>query len=390
LSGDPLRVVFVTTVFDGNDTGPATYARYLWREFRNDPEIEFHVVAPSIGEQHPRLHPTGEPRGSLRLYRLVQQSGRRLAESLGPTTIVHGNSTHSMGHFRGYAAPWLVQVNDYELALFPERARRILIEHGPRRFLSSGWRRHMERRVLSAASVAVCNSGYTATKISAAYSVPSERLRVVHKAVDLGAFKRPDELPTDPFPPSSRRGFRLVFVGSDWHRKGLDAVLAGLAEVREELAEVSLCAIGPDPDDQELRDLIRQSGLDGAVSLPGQLPPDLVAAHLWHADIFVLPSRREALGVAVLEAMAAGVPVIATRIGGIPEIVRNEREGILVGADRVVELAAAMRKLLKEPVSRTSLALAGRIRAEDFSVRGMSDSIRNIYLSLNASRGRLN
>jgi glycosyltransferase involved in cell wall biosynthesis len=111
----------------------------------------------------------------------------------------------------------------------------------------------------------------------------------------------------------------------------------------------------------------------------------MVAHHLWHSDVFVLPSRREALGVAALEAMAAGLPVVATAVGGIPEMVRSGREGVLVPADHPNELAAALVRLLMDSDTRVRMAAAAKQRAEEFSVRVMTQSLRKTYLQLAAS-----
>jgi hypothetical protein len=84
LGASPVRVVFVTTVFEGTDTGPGTYARYLWRAFRDDPDLEFHLVAPEVAETHPRLHASGKGSGPLALYRRVQERGWRSHGAASP------------------------------------------------------------------------------------------------------------------------------------------------------------------------------------------------------------------------------------------------------------------------------------------------------------------
>ena len=97
-------------------------------------------------------------------------------------------------------------------------------------------------------------------------------------------------------------------------------------------------------------------------------------------DVFVLPSRREALGVAVLEGMAAGLPIVATRVGGIPEMVRPGVEGYLVEPGSAQELAAALRRVLDDPQGRMVMGAAGVRRAREFSVETMTRVIREIYL----------
>jgi glycosyltransferase involved in cell wall biosynthesis len=381
LAPSPVRVVFVTTVFEGTDTGPGTYARYLWNTFRDDPDLEFHLVAPEVAERHPHLHASGLGSGPLDLYRRVQKTGLRVASGLGPGTIVHGNAAHSMGRFVGYPGSLLVQVNDYDVATFPERALAILRQRGVRRLLGSAWRYWNERRVLRHAALAICNSNFTAAAIRRAYGVCEERTRVIHKAVDTSGFRRPAGFLSDRAEqaPGERR---LLFVGADWRRKGLDLLLKALADLASEFPGAVLTVIGPDRNDPALLQEVAGRGLQDRVAILGRLGPDQVARRLWNADVFVLPSRREALGVAVLEAMAAGVPVVATSVGGIPEILRPGKDGILVEPDDPKALAAELRRVLQDSDLRSRLALSGPARATEFSVQAMVRAIKGSYLSV--------
>jgi glycosyltransferase involved in cell wall biosynthesis len=385
LKPNSIRVVFVTTVFEGVDTGPGIFAHYLWRAFRDDPDVEFHVVAPEIAEIHPRLHSTGNGDGSLDLYRRVQDRAMEVAIAAPGTTILHGNSTHCMGRLIDYPGPLVTQVNDYETATFPSSAARIAYELGLRKMLSTAWRYREERRVLRRADMALCNSTYTASVIGRRYGLPGSALRVVHKAVDTTAFRRPETLPADPAP-ERPRGSRLVFVGAEWQRKGLDTLLQAIASLTDVAPDVSLAVIGPDRDDASLASLIRSLDLLDRVTVVGKASRELLKSHLWHADAFVLPSRREALGVAVLEAMAAGLPVVATAVGGIPEMVRSGVEGVLVRPARAQELSAALEQLLLNPARRALMSQAGLVRAQQFSVDTMVAALRLAYIAAAESR----
>jgi glycosyltransferase involved in cell wall biosynthesis len=106
---------------------------------------------------------------------------------------------------------------------------------------------------------------------------------------------------------------------------------------------------------------------------------DLLAA----CDVFVLPSRREGLGVAALEAMALARPVVASRVGGLAEAVEDGRTGLLVGPGDTAALAAALARLLREPELRARLGAAGPARvAEDHSVSRLVESYEALYLEM--------
>jgi glycosyltransferase involved in cell wall biosynthesis len=373
--------VFVTTVFADVDTGPGTYAGYLWRAFRDDPEFDFHLVAPVVTESHPRLHASGPGNGSLDLYRRVQAAALEVARAGAQPAILHGNSTHGMGRCVGYQGPMLAQVNDYDVALFPQRARQILREQGLRRLAGFAWRYGHEERVLRHATLALCNSQYTASVVARTYGLAPDKLRVVYKAVNTVGFARPRALPADPV--SDRpSGARLVYVGADARRKGIDVLLAAVARLTPHVPDLLLSVLGPERDDPWINALIREHKLEATVRLAGRLSRDQVAAHMWHSDIFVLPSRREALGVAVLEAMAAGLPVVATAVGGIPEMVQSGRDGVLVPPDDPAALARALGQLLADPAGRERLVREGLRRARDFSVDTMVGTLRETYIAV--------
>src|SRR5690606_17021602 len=107
---------------------------------------------------------------------------------------------------------------------------------------------------------------------------------------------------------------------------------------------------------------------------------DDVPALLASADVFVLPSRLEGLPLSLLEALAAGRPVVASSIGGIVDVVRDGIEALLVPPDDPAALADAVRRVLHEPALADAIAHAGRMRVKtEFSAEGMARSVASIY-----------
>lgn len=380
-------VVFATTVFEDVDTGPGIYARYLWEAFRDDPGLGFHVVAPNVRQDHPRLHTVLPVSPTRLLYDKVARRALRLALDLGGPVIIHGNAAHAMAEMIGYPHPWLVQVNDYEAAEVWKRPVTIARHHGPRRLASLAWRHRREGRVLKAAALSLCNSAYTRSRALACYpGLDEDRLRVVAKAVETGALRRPLSLPADPLsvlPGDHAPSSRILFVGADWRRKGLADLIEALPKVVHSIADIRLIIAGPAHSEHAaIKELARGAGVDANVILLGRVERSVLAALYWHASILVLPSRAEALGVSILEAMAAGLPVVATQVGGIPEIIRNDDEGLLVPAADPSALADAVLRLLQDGALRQRLASAGPVRAEDFSVSAMTSTVKAIYVEL--------
>ncbi len=126
---------------------------------------------------------------------------------------------------------------------------------------------------------------------------------------------------------------------------------------------------------------VRTLGLDANVRFLGRV--DDVASVLAAADVLVMPSRQEGLGVAALEAMAAGLPVIASRVGGLPEAVVDGATGLLVPPADVPALAAAIARLAADRALARRLGAAGRARVrERFTMAGMAAATLAVYRRL--------
>ena len=112
-------------------------------------------------------------------------------------------------------------------------------------------------------------------------------------------------------------------------------------------------------------------------------------AALRAADFFCLPTLSEGLGTSILEAMAAGLPVVATRTGGVPEIVEEERTGVLVPPSDPAALSDAMVRVASDADLRASMGALGRERAERFSADRTAQLTWDVYRSALVARGRL-
>ena len=187
--------------------------------------------------------------------------------------------------------------------------------------------------------------------------VDPERVFDVKNAVDTDRF-HPDPVPVELDDPYRRRiedagsGFRLGFVGGLYSYKGLDD-LASALEATE--TDCTLVAAGDGPE----RDRLERRLGNGAVFL-GPVPYEQVPALYHRIDALVLPSHTEGLPRVVLEAQATGTPVIATRVGGVPEVVDDGATGLLVEARDPAGLAAAIDRIADDPDLRARLAEAGR------------------------------
>jgi N-acetyl-alpha-D-glucosaminyl L-malate synthase BshA len=138
-------------------------------------------------------------------------------------------------------------------------------------------------------------------------------------------------------------------------------VVAIFAEVRA-AGPARLRLVGDGPERAGALAELDRLGLGADVEALGE-PPDL-AAVLADADLFLLPSETESFGLAALEALACGVPVIASDVGGLPEVVSDGEVGFLCPVGDVAAMSARARRLLDDPALRAEMAAAARLRAE--------------------------
>jgi glycosyltransferase involved in cell wall biosynthesis len=179
-----------------------------------------------------------------------------------------------------------------------------------------------------------------------------DRTVVIHNAVDVGAALR-----------ASRNGTRpvtLVSVGRLKAPKDFVTLVKALAQL--EPGSFRGLVVGDGPDRALIETEIGGLGLSDLVELCGER--DDVHELLALADVFVLSTRSEGLPLSILEAMAAGLPVVASAVGGVPELVVDGETGLLVPPDDVAALAAALERLVREPERRRRMGDAGRHRAE--------------------------
>ncbi|HBL19046.1 MAG TPA: hypothetical protein DD417_20360 [Elusimicrobia bacterium] len=186
---------------------------------------------------------------------------------------------------------------------------------------------------------------------------------------------------TDPFPARGGRPAGRPFVltvGRIAAYKGLDLMALAFAGLLADGADLDWAAVGPDQTGGEFQRFLRRLGIADRVRLTGALPPRRVASLLARCLFFAHPSRLENMPMALLEAMAAGKAVAASRAGGIPEAVADGRSGLLFPAGSVRGLQAALTRLHSDSGLRTRLGRAALRRARDFSW----DRIADRYLEL--------
>lgn len=171
---------------------------------------------------------------------------------------------------------------------------------------------------------------------------------------------------------------RVATVANLRPEKGHDVLLDAAAIVVRRFPDAHFDIVGAGPELAALEARVESLGLTSAVSFLGHCED--VPARLAAADLFVLPSRSEAFPNAVLEAMAIGLPTIASAVGGLLEVIQPERNGVLVPVGDPQALARAISGLMADPARAARLGAAARAHAQTFSFSGMVAGFEQIYL----------
>jgi len=185
-----------------------------------------------------------------------------------------------------------------------------------------------------------------------------------------------------------RTGFTFGAIGRLSEEKGFGLLLEAIRSVSETYSDVRLVIIGEGGERQFLEAKAAELGISERVIFPGYRVR--ASRYLPCFDTFVLSSLTEGLPIVILEAMQAGVPIIATKVGGVPEVLEHGKAGMLVDSSDPVALSKAMIQLMEEPALRSGLAgRARKVVQEKYSSRRMAEEYQNIYNDLVISRPNL-
>ena len=205
---------------------------------------------------------------------------------------------------------------------------------------------------------------------------------VIHNGIDTDVFK-----PIESFHSNDNNTVKLITVSRLVERKGIQYLLHALAELRAEGVDYQfkLLVVGDGNYRAALEDLTKNLKLEDVISFYGFCPNEKLPELYSSSDIFVLPSLTESFGQVFGEAMACGLPIIGTTVGGIPEVVIDSENGILVQPRDVSALKQALYKLIKNPEIRAKMKQRNVRRIKDqFDWRVTAKQYREIYLKCTA------
>lgn len=239
-----------------------------------------------------------------------------------------------------------------------------------------GWRIELRRTLrnwaLRQARAVIIPSAYL-QRIVIGWGIDERRTHVIYNALEFAPEALPDgEIKALPI--STKQRVITICRLTGW--KGVD----GLIKAVGSLPDTGLVVVGEGPERPNLEALVRQLGLQSRVHFAGQIAQERVAAYLAACDVFVLNSRYEGLPHVVLEAMAAGLPVVATDVGGIGEVVQPGVNGMLIQPGDAASLRQAVVKVLQDASLRQRCAAGKQDARRRFSPDAMAEAVQKVLL----------
>lgn len=308
-----------------------------WTEHLLDKRHELHLItfhSAHINGVH--LYPLEAPMKSLYLFHIPKI--RLLVKRINPD-ILHAHYASSYG-FVGAALrfhPFVVSVWGSDVVDFPS---------------SSFIHRKMMKHILGQADRVTATSRML-KDITRKFMSPEKTITRIPFGVDLDNFK-PD------LKKNKRFGITLGVIKKLDRTYGIEYLIRGFALVEKRYRNARLLIAGDGPLLGELKNLACQLGCERKIEFTGKIPHSQVPALLNQMDIFVMPSIRESFGVAALEASACELPVIASNVGGVPEVILDKKTGLLIPPQNPSAIADAILYLIANPDRRKKLGKSGR------------------------------
>jgi glycosyltransferase involved in cell wall biosynthesis len=223
--------------------------------------------------------------------------------------------------------------------------------------VTMGWQARCERLHVQRARQVLCTSRYSAERAQEFYGI-AELPAIVPELIDLNEWRRALQAQ-----PAASTRFTILFVGRFYRRKRVDVLLRAAAALRGLIPDLQVRIVGDGPCRPELHSLARQLKLGDSLVWLGDVSRADLAREYNRCDVFCLPSVQEGFGIVLLEAMAAGKPIVASRAAAIPETAPH---AVLVEPDSAEALATGIEDLFGSSEARKSQADAGARWVERF------------------------
>jgi glycosyltransferase involved in cell wall biosynthesis len=256
------------------------------------------------------------------------------------------------------------------------RYKVVMSAHGSDILLPTPWNAKLLPYLLPRADAVTAVTQRIADRILAYPGVDPRKVHVIENGVDNEFWGAASYSPTYP-----RSSPTIVTVGRLTRVKGHDVLIRTLAQIKQHVPDVKLVIAGDGESRKELEKLARSLGLAHAIEFIGYVSKERLRSVLQKAAVFVLPSRSEGMPLAMLEAMAVGVPTVATNVGGVPEVLTHG-SGILVPPDNPVAMGEGITRVLRDANLARRLSQGAKARARSLPISIPESKYAQLFANL--------
>lgn len=372
--------------------GAATATQNLLREYSRNSDYNFTLLTTAVGGYREEQ---------------ISQNVKIVFLDIGKNSNLHNQSMSELIKYSIKATNWIKKnVNNFDmihaffgtpcgyLAMRAKLPYIVSLRGSDVPFYSKKYKlldsllfQHLDKKIWGKASFVVANS--EGLKELALKTYSKKTIEVIYNGVDCEYFKPATErsnIPQQPNDNVKKRPFTVISTSRLIERKGIDLLIRGFANFSENKDYVKLVIIGDGKQKQIYMDLAKSLDTKEKIIFLGESSKDTVASELRKSDVFVLPSLNEGMSNSLLEAMASGLAVICTNVGGTKELV-NETNGIIIEKNNYSAIQEGLEKLYLDENLLRSMKSSSRKKAESLNWSTMAQQYLQLYkLTLTKSK----
>lgn len=379
-----MKILFLNYEYPPLGGGAANATAYLLEEYARMPDMEIHLITSSVDSAIHHLDiggrvfvhriPIGKSERTLHYQSLgdlwcslwsAYFFSRKILKQHGDFELVHAffsvpGGLQAFALRRTFHLPYIVSLRGADVPGYSERFSFLYFFIKP-----------LIRMIWSQAARVIANS--QGLRELALRTNPRERIDVIPNGIDTKHFF--------PEPKNRPPGKWIITSGASrvTRRKGLEYLIRAVALLKDAHPHIVLKILGDGNDKARLEKLVEEWKLQKHVEFLGRIPREKTAPYYQEASVFVLPSQNEGMSNAMLEALASGLPIIATATGGSTELVKEGENGFLVHMRSPEDIAEKLRMFLDNPELLNKFGVASRKRAEELSWEKVAQEYVGVY-----------
>jgi glycosyltransferase involved in cell wall biosynthesis len=368
------KILFSTTSFDTIDNGPAFFANILFEKVINSNQVDFRVLTEDLLKDkterkkiyHLKLQQHSWNRFFYQFFRIYKyhKEALKISGEFKFNILIYNNAFTGLLSSLFLKKIVLVMINDYN--------RKELIEKGfgfNKNYFKNLLLFNFEKNATRSSNGVIVNSKFLKDTVHKMYGVSKSNIKVMYKGINLENYTynlREDFSDT----------INILFVKGGFENGGFYELVDAIASLIN--YDVKLTLIGPRLIDHSKIEKYLKLKEIHKYEINGPMKPEKVREFFATADIFCVPSHKEALGVANMEALASGLPVVSTNVGGIPEVLDYGKAGWMVAPGQSNQLAEALKECIENDFLRIQKSEHGYQHVQQFNADNLIDNFLRI------------